>query len=65
MNPIKQETAEQLADLVADFAGEVTHDLRPRLAKALDALKAAKADPMACHSIAVWGQIDAVLNGGD
>ena len=61
MEPIKQEVAEQLAGLVADFAGEVTHDLRPKLGRAVAALKAVKADEMACHSIAIWEQIDAVL----
>ena len=61
MEPIKQEVAEQLADLVADFAGEITHDLRPKLTQAIAALRAAKADDMSCHSIAVWEQIDAAL----
>ena len=61
MDPIKQKTAEALAGLVADFATKVTHDLRPKVASAKAALQAAKDDPMACHSIAVWEQIDAAL----
>lgn len=53
MDLIKQDVAEQLTDLVISFAK--TH-------KAMkDALLAAKQDEMACHSIAVWAQIDDVL----
>lgn len=53
MDPIRQDTAEQLCDLVISFA---------KSHKAMrDALAAAKADEMACHSIAVWAQIDAAL----
>jgi hypothetical protein len=61
MGPIRQEVADTLAELVADFATEITHDLRPKAAAMEAALRAAKADPMACHSIAVWDQIDAAL----
>lgn len=53
MESIKQDVAEQLTDLVISFAQ--TH-------KAMkDALLATKQDEMACHSIAVWEQIDAAL----
>lgn len=60
MDHIRQEVAETLAGLTADFATEVA-ETRPRYAAMKAALIAAKADPMACHSIAVWEQIDAAL----
>lgn len=60
MDPIRQEVAETLAGLTADFAMEVT-EMRPRYAAMKAALIAAKSDPMACHSIAVWEQIEAAV----
>lgn len=39
----------------------VTGDLAMKVNTLRDALRAAKSDPMACHSIAVWDQIDTAL----
>lgn len=39
----------------------VTGELAMKLNTLRDALHAAKSDPMACHGIAVWEQIDAAL----
>src|SRR5580698_10107508 len=60
MSPIRQEVAETLACLTADFAMEVT-EMRPKFAAMKAALTAARSDSTGCHSIAVWEQIDAAL----
>lgn len=58
---ITHEVGEILAQTVAKFALQVTHEYRPKIDQMRDALLAARSDPMGCHSIAVLDQIDAAL----